>query len=231
MLKFKRWISIVLTIAIMVVSMPNSIFAMSQDVDSRKMEFANKYSGVDLIAIDFNREQMNVRENQAYDELLEIMYLENIDIATEEGYSKEEYIKLAESILSNQATLEKYSAGEISLYSVSYGTRSPNGLISTKMLGGILNGVITAILIASGIASVGELIKKMGKEAAKEWVEKHVKRAIIEKLTQIGLGKFGFYAGSIITGIIDAYWDPGGLIAERIDSIDKYPNNGYIELW
>ena len=40
---------------------------------------------------------------------------------------------------------------------------------------------------------------------AKDWVEKHVKEAVVNKLTAIGLGAFGVFAGNIIKGIIDAY--------------------------
>lgn len=44
---------------------------------------------------------------------------------------------------------------------------------------------------------------------AKDWVEKHVKKAVVNKLTAIGLGAFGIFAGNIIKGIIDVYIDPG----------------------
>lgn len=93
------------------------------------------------------------------------------------------------------------------------------------------SGVITATLLVIGVGSVAELIKQMGKEAAKEWVEKHVKKSVVNKLTAIGLGAFGTYAGNIIKGIVDAYVDPGQWLAEKIDGIDKISSNGYIELW
>ena len=52
---------------------------------------------------------------------------------------------------------------------------------------------------------------------AKDWVENHVKKAVVNKLTAIGLGAVGVFAGNIIKGIIDAN--------------DRIPNNGYIEVW
>lgn len=66
---------------------------------------------------------------------------------------------------------------------------------------------------------------------AKDWVEKHVKKAVVNKLTAIGLGAFGIFAGNIVKGIIDTYIDPGQWLAERIDGNDRIPNNGYIEVW
>lgn len=51
----------------------------------------------------------------------------------------------------------------------------------------------------------------------KDWVEKHVKKAVVNKLTAIGLGAFGVFAGNIIKGIIGAN--------------DRIPNNGGIEVW
>lgn len=209
-------------------AIPTNVFAMSNDINNRKALFVKKYAGIDLISKDFDRRKMTDEELAAYNDLLEIMYLENKTIANEEGYSKKEYIQVAENILNQKSFLGQHSRNSVTFYST-YSTS--HGLISTKMLGGILNGVITATLLVTGVASIGELIKKMGKEAAKEWVEKHVKKAIVNKLTAIGLGSFGIYVGNIIKGIVDAYLDPGGWLAERIDGVDRIPNNGYIELW
>ncbi|MDK2902437.1 MAG: hypothetical protein PWQ93_356 [Clostridiales bacterium] len=192
--------------------------------------FVKKYAGVDLVSKNFDRTKMTAKESKAFDALLDLMYLENQDAALDEGYSKEEYKALAEDILSgniniNRPLLSKAPSNAYTCYATSH------GLISTKLLGGILNGIISATLLVTGVGSIYELVKKMGKEAAKDWVEKHLKKTIVDKLTAIGLKNFGIYVGSIISGIVNVYLDPGGWLAERIDAVDKIPNNGYIEAW
>lgn len=229
--RIKRLFSILLVATLMFNITPQKVFAISGDINNRKILFAEKYAGIDLVSKDFDRTKMSRVELVAYDELLELMYLENKNVADQEGYSKGEYIQIAENILSENSILKKSVISEYSYYSTFRAARTSNVLISTKLLGGILNGVITATLLVTGAASVGELIKKMGKEATKDWIEKHVKKAIANKLAAIGLGSFGVYAANIIQGIVDAYLDPGGWLAERIDAADKIPNNGYIELW
>lgn len=223
--KLKRIITGFLVFAIMLSIIPTRALAKDGSANALKEDFIYKYSGVDLVSKNFKRNKMTTKEEEAYDALLEIMYEENKSVVTAEGYTKEEYINLADEILSENQKIQDIPSNGFTFYSASHGT------ISTKMLGGILNGVITATLLITGVGSVAELIKKMGKEAAKDWVEKHVKKAVVNKLTAIGLGAFGLYAGNIIKGIIDAYLDPGQWLAEKIDGNDKIPNNGYIELW
>lgn len=223
--KLKKIITGFLVFAIMLSIVPSKALAKDGSVSTLKEDFVYKYSGVDLVSKNFERNEMTTKEEEAYDALLEIIYEENKSVAIEEGYTKEEYINLADEILSENLKIEDIQSNDFTFYSASHGT------ISTKMLGGILNGVITAVLITTGVGSVAELIKKMGKEAAKDWVEKHVKKAVVNKLTAIGLGAFGVFAGNIIKGIIEAYIDPGQWLAERIDGNDKIPNNGYIEVW
>lgn len=223
--KLKKLITRILVFAIMLSIIPTNALAKDESINVLKEDFIYKYSGVDLVSKNFNRNRMTTKEEEAYDALLEIMYEENKSVATAEGYTKEEYVNLADGILSENETIEDIPSNGFTFYSASHGT------ISTKMLGGILNGVITATLLVIGVGSVAELIKQMGKEAAKEWVEKHVKKSVVNKLTAIGLGAFGTYAGNIIKGIVDAYVDPGQWLAEKIDGIDKISSNGYIELW
>ncbi len=223
--KFKKIITGFLVFAIMLSIIPSKALAKDGSVSALKEDFVYKYSGVDLVSKNFERNEMTTKEEEAYDALLEIMYEENKSVATAEGYTKEEYINLADEILSENIKIEDIQSNGFTFYSTSHGS------ISTKMLGGILNGVISATLLLTGVGSVVELIKKMGKEAAKDWVEKHVKKAVVNKLTTIGLGAFGIFAGSIIKGIIDAYIDPGQWLAERIDGNDRILNNGYIEAW
>ena len=223
--RFKKIIAGILVFGIILSIIPKRAFATDNSVNSLKKDFINKYTGVDLVSKNFERDRMTPKEEEAYNALLEIMYEENKFVATDEGYTKEEYINLVDDILSENITIENIQSNGITFYSGSHGT------ISTKMLGGILNGVINATLLIAGVGSVFELIKKMGKEAAKEWVKKHVKKAVVNKLYALGLGAFGIYTGNIIKGIVDAYFDPGQWLAERIDGRDKIPNNGYIELW
>lgn len=217
----KKLLSVILVFCIILTLIPGNVSAMSNNIDMAKISFVEKYTGTDLLKKDFNRSKMTAKESDAFDALLDIMYLENKSFATNEGYSKEEYIMLAESLLNGSM----YISDESNFRSAFH------GILSTKMLGGVLNGVISATLLVTGVASVGELVKKMGKEAAKEWVESNVKKAVYNKLAAIGLGTFGIYTGNIIKGIVEAYLDPGGWLAEKIDNSDKIPNNGYIELW
>lgn len=223
--RFKKIIAGILVFGIILSIIPKRAFASDNSVNSLKQDFINKYTGVDLISKNFERDRMTPKEEEAYNALLEIIYEENKFVATDEGYTKEEYINLVDEVLSENITIENIQSNGITFYSGAHGT------ISTKMLGGILNGVITATLLVAGVGTVSELIKKMGKEAAKEWVKKHVKKAVVNKLAAMGLGAFGIYAGNIIKGIVDAYLDSGQWLAERIDGRDKIPNNGYIELW
>ena len=77
-------------IIIHAVKAPTIPFFTSKTIETKKIEFVNQYSGIDLNSKNFNRTQMTDKENKAYDELLEIMYLENMDIAISEGYSAPE---------------------------------------------------------------------------------------------------------------------------------------------
>lgn len=174
----KKLLSVLLVFCIILTLIPGNVSAMSNNIDMAKISFVEKYTGTDLLKKDFNRSKMTAKESDAFDALLDIMYLENKSFATNEGYSKEEYIMLAESLLNGSM----YISDESNFRSASH------GILSTKMLGGVLNGVISATLLVTGVASVGELVKKMGKEAAKEWVERNVKKAVYNKLAAIGLG-------------------------------------------
>lgn len=230
---FKKIILLTCSISLLFFIFSPSILATTnENIETKKIEFVNQYSGIDLNSKNFNRTQMTDKENKAYDELLEIMYLENMDIAISEGYSKTEYLQLAEDILSGNVTLsENLNSNSITYSATSTRASNDHGTISTQFLGGVLNGVIDSALLVAGAGSVSALIKKMGKEAAKEWIEKNVKQSIIKKLSELGLKEAGVLAGSIVGGIVDAYVDPGSWLAEQVDANDKIPSNGYIELW
>lgn len=226
---FKRITTVFLAFVLLITFNTQSVLALRTVVDDNinKSEFVKKYSGIDLLSTDFKRENMNKLELEAYESFLELMYKENRTFAERDGYTRDEYILLVDEVLSGRFKVENdiVSRNGISYYSTSH------GLISTQFLGGVFNGLITAGLLLIGVGSVRELVTKLGRQSAMDWVERNLKQVILDKLISMGLGAAVPIVGSIVKGIVDAYFDPGAMLANAIDRRDLIPNNGYIELW
>ncbi|WP_338369802.1 hypothetical protein [Enterococcus faecalis] len=82
-----------------------------------------------------------------------------------------------------------------------------HGLISVDVLGTVLDTALNVVLIIGGFGSVSAMVKALGQEGAKNYLQDKA----------VGL-------------IISAILSPGKQAAKLLDSIDKIPNNGYIEL-
>lgn len=174
-------------------------------------EEVNKYEGVDLLSTDFNIEQLSPTEREAFDLLVERSYHSgNIDI------SMEEY---------RQELINLFSGNSSSAF------RS-RGLVSTGVLGGALNVAISSALLAAGYGGIRAALSAMGKYQAEQLVRSVVIDKVRGVLFRYGFSKAAQWVTDAGVGIIiGSALDPGGAVARWIDSKDKKPNNGYIELW
>lgn len=186
-------------------------------------EQMNRYQGVDLFDTQFDINNMNSRERELYNLLLEKEYDKQRVTLSAQGISKEKFINEVKSYLYKEFGMNRLGNN---VYRVK-ATR----LISVSALGSALNVVITAALIVTGVGSIGELVKNLGKEGARRWVKKHLSSKIVGVLANIGASKLEVWVGAFVVGLVDTYLDPGTFLARQFDSIDLVPHSGYIELW
>jgi RHS repeat-associated protein len=99
-------------------------------------------------------------------------------------------------------------------------------IISVDWAGSVFNTAVSWALTGSfGLAAIQAYIKKKGKEAARRMFYKTVK----DKLIAWGAGSLAVSLGFIVDTVLD-YYDIGGWIAKKLDSIDRKPRNGWIDI-
>lgn len=179
-------------------------------------QLAQEYKGVSLAEVNFDKSKMNERQLELYNKLLAVQYEQANEQGTTDGKTRIQYI----SNLDNQ------------MQGISIQLRNGgHGLISTKDLGKVLEFGINAGLIVSGFGSIEAMVKSLGKDAAKKVIEENILPAAINSAKTLGLkGLSDFMGGKAAGLLVSVFLNPGEKLAELIDSMDKIPNNGWIEL-
>jgi len=189
----------------------------SNVIEQRMNELANQYKGVSLFETDFNKKNMTSLQLELYNKILDLQY----DIACQSGdtggMSRERY--------------KLFLSNSMQGFIVQYRNGGGHGLISVDFLGTVLDTTINIGLIVSGFGSVSTMVKALGKEGAKKFVKKELIPLVIKETEKLGIkGAKDYLKDEIVGVIVTSLLSPGKKIAEILDSRDKIPNNGYIEL-
>lgn len=101
----------------------------------------------------------------------------------------------------------------------------PDIHIKNKYVAATIDTILNGILIASGVGSLSVALKKFGAKQLQYIFIKTIKKKVIGKAA-IALG----VSLSSIAGFLNYVADPAGKIAKYLDSKDKKPNNGYLDV-
>lgn len=190
----------------------------------------------------FDRSQMSREEKEKFDEVLELSFQQNKQVAKENGWSKKEYLENMEKMLNGSMEVEESEDGKMQMYSTETVTleggkkvkkKKKHGWLSVGALATAFNIILSLAVGAAGVGSLKAMVTQWGKEKAKQWVRSHIKRKIIDKVKFFIGTKAAKFAGGIVIRIVNAClnMDPGLWLARQIDKNDKKPSNGYIEIF
>lgn len=184
--------------------------------ESKLNQLAQEYKGVSLADVNFDKSKMSERQLELYNKLLDVQYEQSSEQGTTDGQTRIQYI----SNLDNQMqglSIQFRNGG--------------HGLISVKDLGHTFNLILNSALIFTGFGSIEVMVKSIGKQAAKKIIEENILPAVINQSKSLGLrGVASYIGGDFVTQLLENFFDPGLGGAKWIDSHDKIPNNGWIEL-
>jgi hypothetical protein len=98
-------------------------------------------------------------------------------------------------------------------------------IISNRLAGAIFNTAIGMIIGGAAVGSITAYIARVGaKEAAKIFT-----KTLTSKLIAIGCSALAVSICPIVTTVLN-YLDVGNAIANKLDSIDSKPNNGWLSV-
>lgn len=138
---------------------------------------------------------------------------------------REELVNILEkedSLKNMQLNIKQSSIGTVTLMS---NTWIPDICISNDYVSAAIGVVINGVLVASGVGSVTALVRKIGVAEAKKIFTKTLK----SKLTAWGCGVLAVYLPKMVDYVMSVL-SPEDKIAEYLDSIDDYPNDGYLDI-
>lgn len=205
-------------------------YSVSNNVSNSALDYIpSKYDGVDLFRTNFDITQMTENEKELYNYLID-REVDKYILTNHSNESKAEVRKGIEDILTSNS-INSSNDSELSFYS-----SAPWWHLNTvSKVGAAIDVVISAGIasIGGGLASAGirGLIAKVGEAEAKKIVQNVVVNKVKNTLIAWGMsGMASKVSGSLLTIIMWAA-DPGTQIAEKLDSVDAHPNNGYLEIW
>ena len=164
---------------------------------------------------------MNQKEKDAYYKAID----KQVEIYRQKYGDNNLYVFKKELIyvLENENSLK--SIPKINFRAKRDGTWVPDIKIKNDVVAAAIGVIIDTALVASGVGSVTALVKKIGVKEAKKIFTKSIK----SKLTAWGAGVLATSIPVAVDFILDLV-DPSTKIAEWFDSMDDFPNNGYLDL-
>ena len=188
----------------------------TKELEQRMEALANQYKGVSLFETEFNKENMTPVQLELYNKVLDLQYDIALQNGSTNGMSREQYKQYLSNAMQG-FIIQPRNAG--------------HGLISVDVLGTVLDTALNVVLIIGGFGSVSAMVKALGQEGAKKFVKKEMIPVIIKESEKLGIkGAKNYLQDKAVGLIISAILSPGKQAAKLLDSIDKIPNNGYIEL-
>lgn len=158
-------------------------------------------------------------EKELYIELLTEFFDESSEHSGDFEHAQEVLEEAVEE--DSYDSLDISSAGIMSLSSA----KSAKVKIGTKFAGSVFN-VIMGSLVNGGVGAIQAYISKKGKkEAAKIFT-----KSITSRLIAWGAPHLAKSAG-IAVAVAFEYLDIGYQIAKQLDKRDKYPNNGWLDIY
>lgn len=199
---------------------------------AQAQKIAETYKGTDLLSTNFNRSAMTDKEKAFFDDILEYEYTLAVNNGTTHNLTKEEYKKSLETLVYQLMSSNKINNSNPLLEKITARNDNPeHGLISTDTAASAFNVIIDTIIFAMGMPSIGAVSATMGKDAAELIVKDTIVPAIETGAKKLGLTSVvKFFTSQVVENLINAFTDPGSIIAKAIDENDLIPNNGYIEL-
>ncbi|MGO4530103.1 hypothetical protein AB4Z30_13565 [Paenibacillus sp. 2TAF8] len=105
------------------------------------------------------------------------------------------------------------------------GTWIPDIKVKNDISAAAINVAIDLALVSTGVGTVAAYVKKVGlKEARKLFTS-----TLTTKLKAWGLGALAVSLPVAVDFVFNLL-NPGAKIAEYLDSVDSYPNNGYLDI-
>ncbi|WP_229226756.1 hypothetical protein [Enterococcus faecalis] len=188
----------------------------TKELEKRMEALSNQYKGVSLFETEFNKENMTPVQLELYNKVLDLQYDIALQNGSTNGMSREQYKQYLSNAMQG-LMIQPRNAG--------------HGLISVDFLGTALDTIINVGLIISGFGSVATMVKTLGKEGAKKFVKKELIPQVIKETEKLGIkGAKDYLKDEVVGIIVTSLLSPGSIIAKALDSHDKIPNNGYIEL-
>lgn len=205
---FKKLVSVVLVLT-MVFSLSATAFAAEPDINQLERSMEN-------ITLDINK--MTPDEYKIYKEVMDatIKHEKSID----PNFNEQKFVSQVNGLL----------------YSMEYGiptpmTRSrhsnskvrfsiPNNVVATT-----INVAVSLLAGGGATATIKALVSKYGAKTAANMIAKKV----TAKLLALGI-KEASGLGTVIRHVVKNVLDPGDTVAEWLDSKDKRPRNGYVDV-
>lgn len=105
------------------------------------------------------------------------------------------------------------------------GTWIPDIKIKNNVVEGAINVIISVVIGGVGVGSLSAYVRKVGLKEARRIFTK----TIATKLKAWGLGVLAASSVKVFDFMVN-YLNPGYYAANFLDSIDSYPNNGYLDV-
>lgn len=174
----------------------------------------------------FNPDEMTDDQREAYNAAID-KQVEIVKAKYGKKLNAAKFRKELVTLLETKDSLKniQYTLGTNSSLRVAAGTWVPDICISNEYVSAAIGILINGALIASGVGSVTALVKKIGAEEAKKIFTKSLK----SKLIAWGCGSLAYAIPKLVDFIISVT-SPEDKIAEYLDSIDSYPNDGYLDI-
>lgn len=171
----------------------------------------------------FKPEEMSIKEKKAYyyciDKQVKLVQ-EKYGNAIDADAFRKELIH----VLETENSMNKIQSKSYSYMRAASGSWIPDVKIKNDVAAAAINTVIDLALLSAGVTSVAALIKKIGLKEARRLFTK----TLTSKLKAWGLAALATSLPFAVNFIFNLL-NPGAKIAEYLDSVDDFPNNGYID--
>lgn len=168
--------------------------------------------------------EMSPEEKQVYYESIE----KQVELTSQKygaNFNKDLFRNELIFVLETDNSFKKIQSRDYNNIMPFAGTWIPDIKVKNDIAAAAINVAIDLALVSTGVGTVAAYVKKVGlKEARKLFTS-----TLTTKLKAWGLGALAVSLPVAVDFVFNLL-NPGAKIAEYLDSVDSYPNNGYLDI-